>query len=78
MERKTCVTHDRANISQSPVNSVYITIVENGLNTRVILQQIHLGAEMQTIIIIIADANLTLTKTTELSKQELVICRGKH
>ena len=76
MERKTCVTHDRANISQSPVNSVYITTVENGLNTRVILQQIHLGAEMQTIII--EDANLTLTKTSELSKQELVICRGKH
>lgn len=74
MERKTCVTHDWANIAQSPVNSVYITIVENGLNTRVILQQIHLGAEMQTIII--EDANLTLTKTTELSKQELVIYWG--
>ena len=75
MERKTCVTHDWANIAQSPVNSLYITIVENGLNTRVILQQIHLGAEMQTIIII-ADANLTLTKTSELSKQELVTYWG--
>ena len=76
MERKTCVTHDRANIAQSPVNSVYITVVENGLNTRVILQQSHLGAKMQTMII--ADANLTLTKTSELSKHELLNYWGKH